>query len=130
VNGPSGIYQITNVVTGEFYVGRAAFINARIRQHFNQLAAGKHKNHLLQASYDQHGRAAFTFEIKMLGEWLCNEEWDLIGKLRPPFNLAGPHIPTTRKGKRYSGHSEKMKAYWRRRKAGLAPGFYSSKPTD
>jgi hypothetical protein len=96
VNGPSGIYQITNVVTGEFYVGRAAF----------------------------------TFEIKMLGEWLCNEEWDLIGKLRPPFNLAGPHIPTTRKGKRYSGHSEKMKAYWRRRKAGLAPGFYSSKPTD
>jgi hypothetical protein len=118
VNGPAGIYRITNVVTGEFYIGRAEFIHARTRSHFNKLAAGKHKNHLFQSSFDEHGREAFMVTIERLGDWLCGEEWELIGKLRPAFNLAGPHIPQTSKtkGKPRPEHSRKMREAWARRR--------------
>jgi hypothetical protein len=56
----SGIYRITNNVTGDFYIGQASDIFGRVRMHFRLLADGRHANPLMQRSFDQHGRDAFN----------------------------------------------------------------------
>lgn len=111
------VYRLTNEITGEFYVGKALDLTKRLEQHFKQLAAGIHPNPRIQASYAKHGRAAFIVDVVEIcqdSRTLYLREWAIIGELRPPFNLSGPHLPGPRAGHKYPGHSVKMKAYWRR----------------
>ncbi len=58
-----GIYKIRNIVDGRYYLGRSQDIEARWHVHRLRLAAGQHKNHHLQAAWNEHGAACFAFEI-------------------------------------------------------------------
>lgn len=58
----SGIYRITNQVTGKLYIGSAVKLWPRIRQHRSNLRSGVHGNRILQRSWNKHGEAAFVFE--------------------------------------------------------------------
>jgi predicted GIY-YIG superfamily endonuclease len=58
----AGIYAIVNRTNGHRYVGQAANIHARVKQHLNDLLRGKeatNKGRLLQIAWDQHGRDSF-----------------------------------------------------------------------
>jgi len=58
----SGIYKITNIVNGKFYIGSATNLVKRRRSHLSSLKYGRHKNEKLQRSYDKHGKDSFKFE--------------------------------------------------------------------
>jgi group I intron endonuclease len=57
------IYQITNMITGDFYIGSAQSFARRQWQHRYALKRGDHKNPHMQASWNKYGEDAFVFEI-------------------------------------------------------------------
>lgn len=64
--GLSGIYAITNRVTGKSYIGSAVNIKQRWNSHLNQLRRGKHHSEKLQRSWMKHGEAQFLFNVILL----------------------------------------------------------------
>jgi len=59
----SGIYLITNSVTGSQYVGKSVNIHRRVLQHFCQLNSGNHYNTYLQRAWDKYGNGAFDVSV-------------------------------------------------------------------
>lgn len=57
------IYAITCIPTKQIYIGLSRNVASRKRSHFRALEKGNHKNSLLQAAYNKHGRKNFRFEI-------------------------------------------------------------------
>lgn len=57
------IYQITNMLTGDFYIGSAQSFARREWQHRYGLKKGQHKNPHMQASWNKYGEEAFVFEV-------------------------------------------------------------------
>lgn len=62
-NHKSGIYIITNTITGKVYIGQSKSLTIRWRQHKSKLKANKHPNQHLQYAYNQYGLEAFKYEI-------------------------------------------------------------------
>lgn len=60
-----GIYKITNLKTGRWYVGSVVSSNFRLRfkRHLNLLLNGKHENLHLQRAFDKYGQENFEFKI-------------------------------------------------------------------
>lgn len=54
---------MSDTATGQFYVGCTDNFLARKSWHLTQLRRGKHVNKLLQAAFDEHGKARFVFSI-------------------------------------------------------------------
>ncbi len=59
----SGIYQILCVPTGKIYIGSAANLWQRRRDHFKTLRGNRHANTHLQRAWNKYSAAAFTFTI-------------------------------------------------------------------
>ena len=59
----SGVYAITNMLTGEQYLGASAHVESRLRAHRSALSIGHHPNKALQASWNRYGSFAFSFEL-------------------------------------------------------------------
>jgi group I intron endonuclease len=59
----SGIYSITNKITGEIYLGRSVDIMGRWNTHITQLFAGTHHNKNLLKDFEQHNYRDYKFEI-------------------------------------------------------------------
>jgi group I intron endonuclease len=86
----SGIYTITNKVTGDFYVGSAHNFSARWKLHNTNLRAGKHHSRRLQNSWDKHGVDAFAFTVVVVcakADVLMYEDL-CIRALQPQYNMA------------------------------------------
>lgn len=60
----SGVYRITNTVTGKYYLGSSIEMTTRWKTHRRYLRRGNHWNILLQRSWDKHGESVFTFTIQ------------------------------------------------------------------
>lgn len=58
----SGVYKITNVVNGKFYIGSAARLRKRFSSHKCDLGNRSHDNEYLIHAYHKHGANNFTFE--------------------------------------------------------------------
>ena len=56
----SGIYKITNEITGKFYIGSSIDIDQRFLDHKRDLNNKTHVNIILQRSWDKHGEKAFS----------------------------------------------------------------------
>ena len=80
-----GIYSITCVPTGKFYVGSSVNIEGRWRQHRCHLKAGKHHSVLLQRSWDKYGADAFVFAITLEvdAEFLLDKEQEVLDTEQP-----------------------------------------------
>lgn len=63
-----GIYMIRNRLDGRVYVGQAANLALRHRQHFRALKRGDHRNIRMQRAYERDGEPAFDFSIIELCE--------------------------------------------------------------
>jgi group I intron endonuclease len=59
----SGIYKITNEITGKFYIGSSKDIEQRFGEHKMMLNNNKHINVILQRSWNKHGTNNFTFSV-------------------------------------------------------------------
>jgi group I intron endonuclease len=59
----SGIYKITNEITGKFYVGSSIDIDQRFLDHRRDLNNKTHVNIILQRSWEKHGEKAFSIAI-------------------------------------------------------------------
>lgn len=85
------IYAITNIVTGEQYIGGTSDLRKRWYQHRTLLNTGRHSNKLLQRAFDQYGKAAFRYEIlevllrKGAYSWDIREK-EYIEELKPAYN--------------------------------------------
>lgn len=63
----SGIYKISNVITGDCYIGKAKDVFVRIGQHKSLLKSNKHKYKngdlsILQKAWNKYGEDSFKFE--------------------------------------------------------------------
>ena len=58
-----GVYKITNLVNGKFYIGSSNNIEFRWKQHKDKLNEDKHGNTYLQNAWNQYGEENFKFEI-------------------------------------------------------------------
>lgn len=59
----SGIYAITNEVTGKKYIGSSIDTDKRSTQHTRRLRAGTHVNSKLQNAWAKYGESSFTFSV-------------------------------------------------------------------
>ena len=84
----SGVYKITNTVSGRVYVGSSSNISKRWLAHKFLLKNGQHHSRLLQRSWDKHGADVFVFEIIVLFpvDLLLQKEQEWIERL----NAASP----------------------------------------
>ena len=85
----SGIYSITNTVSGKRYIGSSHVIKHRWISHRAELRRDKHRNLRLQQAWQKHGEAAFLFEVLELvpnRDDLFDREQAWIDKLNPKYN--------------------------------------------
>jgi len=52
-----GVYKITNIITGQYYIGQSKDIKTRLNQHFRNLDKNKHCNKKLQNGYNCYQRS-------------------------------------------------------------------------
>ena len=82
----SGIYKITNNITGEFYIGSSCNIKRRWRDHRNP-AAWKHQpNSKLYKDMGSYGLDNFTIEVIEETSSLKEREQYWIEQLKPTYN--------------------------------------------
>ncbi len=95
----SGIYKITNEVTGKFYIGSSKNIENRFYEHKMMLRNNKHRNVILQRSWNKHGSDKFTFSILeecSVDQCLIREQFYL--DTLQPFKSIGYNIGKTAGG--------------------------------
>lgn len=104
----AGVYIITNIVTGDRYVGQSRTLKQRMRGHQLLLEAGKHPNKHLQKDFQMYGCEMFAYavlEVVDISDCLAIEnwrtrksrissrlkahEWEWCIKLQPEYNIVG-----------------------------------------
>lgn len=58
-----GIYKITNIKNGKFYIGSSINLELRHRQHILGLRANRHSCIRLQNSFNKYGEESFKYEV-------------------------------------------------------------------
>jgi len=59
----AGIYTITNMHNGKYYIGRSSDFERRKKEHLRDLRRNDHANVHLQRSFNKYGEDAFVFEL-------------------------------------------------------------------
>lgn len=83
----SGIYQILNTVTGDFYIGRTSNFKQRWHTHRSLLRRNIHTNSYLQHAWNKYGEAAFQFVILEQTTQTVERETYWLERLKPVYNL-------------------------------------------
>ena len=84
----SGVYKITNTVTGDFYIGSSKDVKLRWANHKCQSTWKKCPNKQLYKDMHQYGVDKFEFEIleEVESEQLKEKEQKFIEKMHPVYN--------------------------------------------
>jgi len=86
----SGIYQIVNAITQDYYVGSSVNIANRWTRHVTDLRGGKHINQRLQRAWDKYGEKSFVFSVLEeevdAKNLIPREQW-WIDTLTPEYNI-------------------------------------------
>jgi len=106
----SGIYKITAIHNGEFYIGSSNDIQRRWERHRHYLKNNCHQNKILQRIYNKYGKDCFTFEVVeyIEKENLQKLEQQYMDNLNPSLNLR--KIAISNQGLKHSDEAkEKMR---------------------
>lgn len=111
----SGIYKITNTLTGKCYIGSAVNVEKRWREHCFALKHGTHHSQYLQRAWGKHGPEAFVFSrlIACNRENLLTYEQLCLDAYRPEYNIlkvAGSGLGTVISPAQKAALSCRMKA--------------------
>ena len=84
----SGIYKITNTITGDFYIGSSKNIKRRWRSHKWSSTWNKHPNNPMYIDMHNYGVDKFEFEIlaEVEADKLKETEQKFIEMLKPTYN--------------------------------------------
>jgi group I intron endonuclease len=84
----SGVYKITNIVSGKIYIGSAVNLNKRKLSHKSALKKGKHQNKHLQYAWNKYKEEDFVFETIIIcaKEQIRFYEQLFIDNLKPQYN--------------------------------------------
>ena len=84
----SGVYKITNAVTGDFYIGSSKNIKQRWACHKTQSTWNEHPNSLMYYDMQKYGTDKFDFEIlaEVESSSLKEIEQQFIETLKPTYN--------------------------------------------
>ena len=82
----SGVYKITNNITGDFYIGSSKNIEKRWYQHKSPSVQKRQPNSKLYKAMDRYGLDNFTFEIIEKTDNLREREQYYIEQLKPSYN--------------------------------------------
>lgn len=105
------VYQITNLVSGNIYIGSATNYPTRKGVHLNTLRNGCHANRYLQNAYDKYGEDKLEFKKLIIcsRDDLLFYEQKAIDLLNPKYNLH--RVAGSPKGYLHSEETkEKMRA--------------------
>ena len=58
-----GIYSITNIITGQRYIGQSINIHQRWTTHKRDLTNNRHENSHLQEAFNVYGESVFQYEV-------------------------------------------------------------------
>jgi len=104
----SGIYKITNLVNGKFYIGSSVNVKNRFSTHISELNSNTHGNIHLQRAWNKYGQDNFKFELIEIVEdnkLLLEREQFFLDTFEPSYNIcknASNHL-----GLKYSDESRK-----------------------
>ena len=105
----SGVYKITNEITGRFYIGSSIHVEQRFYTHKKELRANEHINPILQSSWNKHGEKSFSFRVIeecVPSECLSREQHYL--DLLQPYKNVGYNIgKTANGGDNFTNHPDK-----------------------
>ena len=84
----SGIYKVTNTVTGDFYIGSSKDVKSRWESHKWPSTWNKHPNNPMYLDIQKYGVDKFVFEIleEVEIEQLKEKEQQFIETLKPTYN--------------------------------------------
>ena len=88
MNKISGIYKITNTVTGDFYIGSSNDVKRRWAEHKKPSVWKNHTNNQLYKDMQEYGKDKFVFEVIEEAEigQLKEKEQQFIETLKPTYN--------------------------------------------
>jgi group I intron endonuclease len=103
----SGIYKITNLVNGKYYIGSAVNINRRWSEHKRKLSNNKHHSIHLQRAWNIYGEDNFKFEVlfNCSKEELIHYEQLYFGEFKPEYNIC--KVAGSPLGRKHSEQSKK-----------------------
>ena len=84
----SGVYKITNTVTGDFYIGSSNDVKRRWTDHKKPSSLKKHPNNPMYLDMQKYGLDKFDFQIlaEVEIEKLKETEQQFIERLKPTYN--------------------------------------------
>lgn len=82
----SGVYKITNKITGEFYIGSSTDIKRRWTGHKSSNTWNSCSSRLLYKAFQEYGLENFDFEIIEKTDNLHEREQYFIDLLKPTYN--------------------------------------------
>lgn len=108
----SGIYKITNNLTGKCYIGSSKDIDKRWYDHTRELNLNIHTNPKMQHSWNYYGGHEFTFllleEVEPLQEKLFEREQYYLDLIKPYIRGMGYNIsPTAIGGDNITHHPDR-----------------------
>lgn len=100
----SGVYKITNTVTGDFYIGSSKNIERRWKAHKEPSRWSNNPNILLYRDFQKYGVDKFEFQIlaNIEPDQLKEIEQQFIEKLQPTYNNHRAKGLNTERINRYS----------------------------
>lgn len=104
----SGVYKITCIVTGKFYIGSSNNLRDRWAFHKRSLRKGNHYSPYLQRSWDKYGESAFEFEIlELVMPWSVFDREQYYLDALQPFGKRGFNTNRTATGMSIPGRKHK-----------------------
>ena len=112
----SGVYEIVNTITGDFYIGSSIDLKKREKEHFRESVWKQNQNKPLYKDMKQYGKENFLFKPI----WLCVPE-ELkkceqlaIKKYNPKYNIRDAYTGMSKeeyKEQWYKEHADSIKQY-------------------
>ena len=83
----AGVYKITNIINGKYYLGGSKNISSRYRSHLYTLKNNKSSCRILQNAVIKYGLINFVFEVIEICENYQEIECVLLKELNPKYNI-------------------------------------------